>query len=246
VAAGAAGLALLASRLVRGRLAPAEWVVAGLVTPGLLLYAYAPSIYSDHPWMIRRYVPTAIPGLLLFAGVAAVAVATWPRLPRRVGPVVAALVVVGLVVGPLRLTWPLRAASWQAGGGDGLARLCGEVGPDDVALLAADGAVALQLLPAMHAFCDVEAVGLERHLGDPAALPTAAAVVDLVGTAGRELQVVGPTREVVEALAPEAVDLRPVKVLQTSQVGTTIGRPPGAVGDLSFMVWVGTVPPPVA
>lgn len=246
VATGAVGLALLAGRLVRGRLTPAEWVVAGLVTPGLVLYAYAPSIYSDHPWMIRRYVPTAIPGLLLFAGVTAVAAAAWPRLPRRIGPVVAALVVAGLVAGPLRLTWPLRSASWQAGGSDGLARLCDEVGADDVALLAADGAVALQLLPPMHAFCDAEAVGLEPTLVGAAGVPAAAAVTELVGAAGRDLQVVAPTREAVEALAPDAVDLRPVTVLQTSQVGTTIGRPPGAVGELSFTVWVGTVVPPVA
>ena len=159
---------------------------------------------------------------------------------------VAALVVAGLVVGPLRLTWPLRSATWQAGGSEGLARLCGEVGPGDVALLAADGSVALQLLPSMHAFCAVEAEGLEPTLGVPAAVPVAAEVASLVGAAGRDLQVVGPTREVVETLAPDAVDLRPVTVLQTSQVGTTIGRPPGAVGDLSFTVWVGTVPPPVA
>jgi hypothetical protein len=71
-------------------------------------------------------------------------------------------------------------------------------------------------------------------------------VAGLVGAEGRRLQVIGPSREAVLLVSPGAEDLRPVKVLQTSAVGTTIGRPPSAVGDLSFTVWVGTVEPPVA
>ncbi|HRA34116.1 MAG TPA: hypothetical protein PK748_04285 [Acidimicrobiales bacterium] len=250
VAAGAVGLAVLGRRLVGGRLSPAEWVVAGLVTPGLVLYAYAPSIYSDHPWMIRRYVPTAIPGLLLFSGVTAAALAGWrgpTRRARRVGPVLAALVVAGLVVGPLRMSWPLRAATWYADGRTGIERVCGEIGPDDVALLTNQGDVGGQLLPAIHAFCGVDAVGLDPARPDPGdGAVTAAEVAGLVGAEGRRLQVIGPSREAVLLVSPGAEDLRPVKVLQTSAVGTTIGRPPSAVGDLSFTVWVGTVEPPVA
>jgi hypothetical protein len=246
VAAGAAGLAVLAWRWVRGRLSATEWVTVGLVVPCLLLYVYAPSIYSDHPWMIRRYVPTAIPGLLLFSGVAAAALARWRRLPAPAATLGAVALAIGLVAYPLRMSLPLRSVTWQDGGRDGVARLCAEVGPSDVALLAADGSTALTLLPAVRSFCDVDAVGLDPSFDAERGAPVVAEVAERVGAEGASVVVVGPTREVVETLAPGAVDLRPVTILQTSAVGTTIGRPPSAVGDHAVTVWVGTVGPPVA
>ncbi len=246
IAAGIAGLAVLAWRSVGARLRDAEWVVVGLVVPCLVLYVYAPSIYSDHPWMIRRYVPTAIPGLLLLSAVAVTTLVRWDRPPRAVRSIGAALLAVGLVGYPAEMTWPLRSASWQAGGRDGIERLCDDFDPDDLAVLAADGSTALTLLPAVRSFCDVEAVGLAPDVDAVAGAPVIDEVAAVAAADGREVEVVAPTREVLETLAPDAVDLRTVRILQTSAVGTTIGRPPQAVGDHTLTVWIGTLEPPVA
>lgn len=246
VAAGIAGLAVLAWRLVGSRLRDVEWVVVGLVVPCLVLYVYAPSIYSDHPWMIRRYVPTAIPGLLVFSGVVVTALVRWERPPRALRTVAAAAIAVGLVAFPAEVTWPLRSASWQAGGREGIERLCETFDPDDLAVLAADASTALTLLPAVRSFCDVEAVGLAPEIDAAAGAPVIDEVREVVAPEGREVEVVAPTREVLETLAPGAVDLRTVRILQTSAVGTTIGRAPEAVGDHTLTVWIGTLEPPVA
>lgn len=248
IAAGAAGLSILAWRLVAGRIRDGELVAAGLVAPYLLMYLYLPSVDADHPWFIRRYVPTAIPGLLLFAAVAAAALVAWKRLPRPVGRVGAAAVVAGCVAWPLVTTWPLRAVSWQAGGRDGVVRLCDELAPGSVAVLAADSRIGLTLLPAVRSYCSVEAVAVTPARVGEDGVAVIDGVVDAVGE--REgsgvVEVVAPSPEVLVVLAPEATAVREVVVLDTTRVGTTIGQVPRHIGPHRLTVWVGTIVPPVA
>lgn len=248
IAAGAAGLAVLAWRLVADRIRPAELVAAGLVVPYLVMYLYLPSVDADHPWFIRRYVPTAIPGLLLFAAVAAAALAAGKRWSPCIGRVGAAAIAVGCVAWPLHASWPLRAVSWQAGGRDGVVELCRELAPGSVAVLAADDRVGLTLLPAVRSYCDVEAVAIAPDRTGTAGRPVVDAVVDVVAarTEPAPVDVVASSPEVLRTLAPHARDVREVAVLRTTQVGTTIGQRPGHIGDRRLVVWIGTIHAPVA
>lgn len=248
IAAGAAGLAVLAWRLVGRRISAAELVVAGLVTPYLLMYLYLPSVDADHPWFIRRYVPTAIPGLLVFAMVAAATLVAWKRIPRPLGRIGAAVVAIGCIAWPLAATWPLRAVSWQAGGRDGVARLCDDFAPGSVAVLAAEQRVGITLLPAVRSYCAVEAVAVAPSLDDGTGRSVVDDVVSTVGArgSGSVVEVVAPSAEVLGEIAPAATDVREVVVLDTTQVGTTIGHMPEHIGGRRVTVWVGTIAPPVA
>ncbi len=202
LAGGIAGLAIVARRLVVGSVGPAEIVTAGLVTPYLLLYLYLPSVDADHPWFIRRYVPTAIPGLLLFAGVAtgaAVAWRGWPTTQSRFGGK-------GRPGDRMRgldrssnASWPLRAVTWQAGARDGVERLCAQFLPGSVAVLAADERVGLTVLPAVRTYCEVEAVAIRPDLLGASAAPVVVEVADAVARRPdpAAVEVVAPTRQVL-------------------------------------------------
>ena len=244
---GAAGAAVLAVRILRHRATPTEWAVVALVVPCLVLYAYRPSIYSDHPWMIRRYIPTAIPGILLFAGVALNRAASFSRArtgPRQLAAAGAtALAAVGLIVLPALVTNPLRAATWQAGGAEGVERLCEQLGDDGTALLDEGGNTAVTLLPSVRSFCLVPAARVDPSLPPESRRAVADRVAAEADRHDRTLRVVADSREAVLDLAPRAADLRPVVILQTSMVGTTIGEVPSAVADHSVTVWVGDVVP---
>ena len=253
IAAGAAGLAVVGYRLVRGGARPGEVVLVGLIVPYLVLYLYIPSVDADQPWFIRRYVPTAIPGLLVLAAVGAQAASSWRRWPKVAGRDVlgqglAVAMAFSWVIFPARTTWPLRAATWQAGGRDGVERLCDQLTPDSVVVLASQDFLGLTLLPALRSNCDVEAVAVAPGRVGPDAARTVSGVFDAVGARsdhGGEVTVVATTEATVRELAPTARNLREVVILQTSQVVRTIGRAPDSVADHRLVVWVGTVDAPV-
>lgn len=66
VVLGVAGAALLVRRVLSGRDLP--WVPAlALALGSLALVMWRPGITPDHPWADRRFVPIALPGLVLLA-----------------------------------------------------------------------------------------------------------------------------------------------------------------------------------
>ena len=150
LATAVVGLAACTRRVVAGRPGPEALVLATLVPP-LVLYLYRPSIYPDHLWATRRYLPVVFPLLILLAAwtIASVArqpvparvrAARWPParwLTTRWRPARAAAVaalVVAVVGGPLAATAPV----WRFQVYDDMAAQVGElcrVLPDDAVLL---------------------------------------------------------------------------------------------------------------
>ncbi|MEZ5274870.1 MAG: hypothetical protein R3F07_00655 [Opitutaceae bacterium] len=62
------GLVAAIWQLLRNRLNPA-WILPLVIWIGFsTLYLYDPSIYPDHPWAIRRFVPVTLLGCALLAG----------------------------------------------------------------------------------------------------------------------------------------------------------------------------------
>lgn len=250
VALGGAGLAVVAYRVLRGRASDIELGLVAVAVPATLLFVYRPGIYNDQPWMMRRYLPQVMPGLLLFGGVAAAAAgrmladlrshATWARLAP--GPTMVVVTVVAAAVqigGTLPVSVPLRAVRTEAGGRAGIERVCEAVGPDAVVIMGNEGNVSLTLVPAVRGFCGVPTARPIAPAGS-GPLPLAD-LVPRVERAGRTLWVVASTREVLRVLAPNATEVRAIPILQTSGLVATISKPPSKYRDVSLGLWVGKV-----
>ncbi|WCO68917.1 hypothetical protein PO878_09295 [Iamia majanohamensis] len=199
VAAAAVGGALLVARWLRGRRVRVEALLAAVVVPPLVLYLARPSIYPDHPWASRRFLPAVLPGVLVAA--AWCARWLWDRRGRNdrwapAGAVAAVVVAGAMVVHPLVVLAPLVRMQHHT---DELAMvrdLCDQV-PADAALLTvaipAEGWV-----PALTSTCDRPVGGVV----DPAG-PDPATVADLAAAwaaEGRALWLVAPAGSVLTPL----------------------------------------------
>lgn len=251
LAAGVAGLAVVAFRLVTDDDRPDELLLVALIVPTTVLYVWKPAIFNDQPWMIRRYLPVTLPGLLLAAAVAVDAVSGLvERLrptegPGRLAPVAwAGVAGAVLVLSPLQVTLPLRSARWQAGGFQGISALCHRVGPQGVAVFSVDGLVGATLLPSFRGACDVPAASMSNALyASKAPLPLDR-ILPGVERADRELYVVADHASTVTRMAPTAVDIAPVVIFDSMTVKPTINLPPSQYRPERLVVWVGRVPTP--
>ncbi len=246
VAGAVLGIALLVRRFIAGRLRDDLALLVAMIVPITVLYLYQPSIAPDQPWAIRRFVPVTIPGLLLLAAWWAVWLvqrsslrsAAVRRVARRTAFVALGAVA---VLPPLTVTWPLRTATWEAGGADGIQRVCDAIGPDGVALLSYESQVGSVFLPAVRGFCPVAAAGFIGP-ARPDWVDASTLAKDLAGR-GRTLTILANSRRTVLTLAPTAVDVHLVTVLTTSEVVATVAEPPFTMSPLKYAVWVGRVPP---
>ena len=132
---------LLAPALVRGRMLHVIAPVSVLV-PGSLLYLYRANIYTDHIWVMRRYVDTAFPLLILLTlGLAAFLWTArlpggWRRTAGRTGAVAIAIVTVGY---PIYTLIPVRSMKDESGYLAVMHDTCRLMGPHPAMLLVEEG-----------------------------------------------------------------------------------------------------------
>lgn len=239
------GIAVLIRRFVLGRLQDDLSLLLALVVPISVLYLFRTGIYPDQPWAIRRFLPITIPGLLLFAGWFAV----WFIERSERGGLLAnpayrqyayvAVVSVALVP-PLAVSWPLKSARWEAGGISGMERLCSAVGPDGVAILSLE--VGPVMLPAVRGFC---APGVAAATVGKATAPNVVDTDSLSAKAtkqDRKVTVIASSSKAVLLLAPRAVNVHAVPILNTTEVVSTVERPPTQTAPFVWTLWVGDVP----
>lgn len=254
VAAGVVGIAVAVRRGLTSARAGADVALLALVVPTTVLYLWKPSIFPDNPWMLRRYLPIAIPGLLLFAGIAVASASAFVaaradrdgaavdrglRWAARAGVVGAALV---LVLSPLVVTVPLRTARWQAGGFQGLDALCDEVGPDAAVVFSYAGQTGITLLPSFRGRCGVPAARATAAQYDAREPLPLAEIQRSVRAAGRELWVVANSAEDLRVMAPGAGEPRAITIFDTTQVTATLNHPPSRFTPTRMVVWVAPVP----
>lgn len=154
VALAAVGAALLAQRAVVARRPELVTLLVVLGVPSLL-YLVRPSITPDQIWAMRRFLPTAIPGLLLCAAwllhhVLATTTRSWARVGAKIA-------VVLMVLAPM-VTWGTLVVATEYGGrASELAALCDEVrGGKVIAVRRGDP----PLVPTLRIMCDADAVEL--------------------------------------------------------------------------------------
>lgn len=81
------------------------------------VYLWRPSIFPDHPWMSRRYVPFVLPIILLTASLALQRLVDGVRssVGDRAGHAVSVVAALALVVPAVNVTWPVRDMTDQRG-----------------------------------------------------------------------------------------------------------------------------------
>ncbi|MEJ7584117.1 MAG: glycosyltransferase family 39 protein [Acidimicrobiales bacterium] len=167
--AAVAGVALLAGSAAGGRATRVEMLVLGAASVPLLLYLVRPSIYPDHPWAMRRFLPLPTPFLLLAAVVVADRLWSWWRTRARAqsGALAGCLAVVlalALVVHPRKLL-PVREFHAYAGYAGVVRDLCRTMGDDAVVVVLPSRSVIDESLPqAVRSMCGVPAAAGRRDV----------------------------------------------------------------------------------
>lgn len=186
--AAVAGVALLAARVVHGRARRAEALLLLVALAPLILTLAQPSALPDQPWVMRRFVPLAIPAVIIFAALLAER-AFAP--PLRVGRPARALRVGGAALAGAMVAFPIAALAPVGGYHayddfvEPVRSACQHIG--------SQGAVAVlpplssSLTLAFQSMCKIPAVGIRGQLS----ARDAQKMADALGRENRRLWLVG-------------------------------------------------------
>jgi hypothetical protein len=217
------GAAIVASRLIRRPDAPTVLVTA-IAGIGTGLYLWKPSIVPDQIWAMRRFVPAALPFLVLLAALAVGVIGEQlaARIDRRtVVPVLVAGAAV-LIAFPLARTWPVRSLQPDAGYLAAVQSTCRETGSNAALLTVANDFPSQEEVGALRSWCNVPVATMTKPF-------TAAGLRELADKwqrAGRTLWVVGSSPALVAASAPGTTP-KAVGVGQSRHdLEVTLQRPP--------------------
>lgn len=207
LALGVAGWAVVTYRGVKGtdrRTLP----FLAVFSAATLLYLWRPSVNPDHIWAMRRFLPVALPGLVILAVVALDALRAGPRvvsLPVRRGVMIVGAV--GLLGGSLLVTAPVALLHEFAGLTSKFEDACATMG-DEAAVLIIDPASEVgrdRLTQVFRSVCGVPAAFVATpEAGEVAALAEA------WRERGRELWLVSADAHSLRHLA--GPDIRPLVV----------------------------------
>ncbi len=240
------GAGWLAYSVTRG--ARREWLPALLVFVGMTAAVlYSPSITPDHPWADRRFVPVALPAVVLLAFAAIAGAVAWMERrwsadlatvwgARSVGVACAG----ALVIAP---AWwgSHHVLTMQTEKGEValVHSVCDQLRPDDVVLaFGAEGATAWP--GTIRVMCGV-GTGYLKNQTDAAALQRIADRVHARG--GRLMVLVDGTGDKAKVPGDVRWPTQPTATLETTEVGHTLVTRPDAPAHLPITLWLGEVPP---
>jgi hypothetical protein len=233
------GIGLLLSRLIC-RPTPAIALLLTVAGIGTALYLWTPQITPSQIWAMRRYVPAALPFLVLASAFAIdVGLTMLPRLGlsrtwTRMIPIAA---VVAVLAFPLGVVVPVRNFESQAGFLDVVDKTCESVGPNAAVIFVPDDRFRLTMPQTMRSYCGVPATQLTQAI-------SAQRLKTLAGSwraEGRTLWVLGSTPGVIAKSAP---GLRPTLVataVNTHQLNETLSRPPATYRTEKLQVYAAKV-----
>ena len=230
-----AGVSLLTARVIMRGLA--RWVVVLAMTgPVTALYLWRPSVNPYQIWAMRRFVPAALPFLLLAAGMILDSAASLcvsrlshPAWGRRVLTAGAA----GLIAFPLAASLPLRSFQPQADSLTMIDTVCQTIGPDAAVLFPAHDFEGVTLTQDIRSWCN-----------DPAALLTTAitpsqlrATNAALRSQGRTLWVLGSNAQSVMSTTPDLAPQLLAHAANNRQIRNTLTRPANSYGSDPIAIW---------
>jgi hypothetical protein len=227
------GACRLAFDMVRGRRrlwAPA-FLVFFVTTSAVLL---KPSITPDHPWADRRFVPVALPGIVLFAVLAVALIVRRVRMPTGQAAVVVGAV--ALVVVPTWLGSREVLFSKTEKGEPGLVHtVCTALQPRDVVIAIGNRARA-EWPGTLKVMCGVNAAYLDGE-DDAASMAAIAAKVQADG--GRLMVLAESTADKDSAQAGISWPAQPTGSLIVTEATHTLVSRPGKPTRFLTEMWLG-------
>jgi len=233
------GIGLLLSRLIR-RPTPAIALLLTVAGIGTALYLWTPQITPTQIWAMRRYVPAALPFLVLASAFAIDAGLTvLPRLGlsrswTRLIPIAA---VVAVIAFPVGVVLPVRNFQSQAGFLDVVDKTCETIGRNAAVLFVPDDRLRLTMPQTMRSYCGVPAAQLTQAI-------SAERLKTMAGSwqaEGRTLWVLGSSPGVIvksaPGLSPSLVD----RAVNTLHLDETLSRPPSTYRTEQLEVYAAKV-----
>ncbi len=223
MALAAVGAALAVARII-GRPNPTYLVVLSMAGLGTALYVRNPAIAPDQIWAMRRFVPAAMPLLVLLAAVAISLISS--MVARQVGTIggtgVLSVGTAAMLVFPFATTRPVVRFQPEAGFSVAIAQTCRTVGPQAAIVVAPGDTATEEYITALRAWCNVPVAMLTR--------PFQAAEMRTLAfkwkAEDRTLWVIGATPALVSAAAPGLSPVHLASARSARELEMTINRPP--------------------
>ncbi len=219
LALAVAGVALaIRSTLRHGSFGRWLLVVTFAATGGI--YLWDANITPDQLWVMRRFLPIAIPAFVLFGVMVIDGIV---GRGGRIGAVLAVGVAVAAIAWPLSASVPVWSETTQAGVLDAVNATCRALGPN-AAVIVAPGTTPFhaRIPQTLRTFCHVP-VAQTRPDFDPA---NYALLARQWRAQGRVLQIVGESRENVMSVLPGLDPHVTARVVDSHELVQTVDRPP--------------------
>jgi hypothetical protein len=233
VALACIGAAVLTARTIRRPSATSSVVltVAGI---GTALYLWRPSISPDQIWVMRRYVPAALPLFVLLAAVALSVVVDLVASRARSLPA-APLLATGaaaMLVFPLGTTLPVRAFQPESGYLAALDVTCRATGHRAAILTAAKDPAEQEMVAGLRTWCNVPVASLTASMS----AEEINRLADEWRSEGRTLWILGSTPALVSGSAPGLSPKLITVGTSPRELEFTLNRPPShyVAGTLSI------------
>jgi hypothetical protein len=218
------GICVLLGRSIRSGTWPP--VVVLFMSAGVTaIYVYDPSITPDQIFAMRRFVPGALPLLVLSGAVAIEFVANLLGRVVRTGNVgrnVLYAGALGLVVFPLATSVPVGKYQPQAGYLGTLNKVCATIGPKAAVVFPNGDVYGNTMVQSIRSWCGVPAAQLTADSTDARIKQLA----DGWQTAGRTLWVLGATPATISAAAPSAKPGLLSSAINAHELETTVAYAP--------------------
>lgn len=218
------GIGLLLSRLIR-RPTPAIVLLLGVAGIGTAMYLWSPQITPTQIWAMRRFVPAALPFLVLASAFAIDAgLAVLPRLGlnrawTRLVPIMA---VVPVIAFPVGVVLPVRSFQSQAGFIGVVDKTCETVGRNAAVVFVPERRLGVFMVQTIRSYCGVPAARLIEGVSAERVKTIAAQWQ----AEGRTLWVLGSTPDVIAQSAPGLTPSLVGTAVNTRQLAETLSRPP--------------------
>ncbi len=233
------GIGLLLSRVIR-RPTPAITLLLTVAGIGTALYLWTAQITPTQIWAMRRYVPAALPFLVLASAFAIDAgVSVLPRLGlsrtwTRLIPIAA---VVAVVAFPVGVMLPVRNFQSQAGFLDVVDKTCETISRNAAVIFVPDDRLRLTMPQTMRSYCGVPAAQLTQAI-------SAERLKTMAGSwqaEGRTLWVLGSSPGVIVKSAPGLSPALVARAVNTLHLDETLSRPPSTYRTEQLEVYAAKV-----